>query len=108
MGKSEIEALFKFLKTISEKMEEQNIEIRNLNLKFAILERNFETLAEKVDGMLDRCKTNETDIKKAGDFMLIHDTKEKSILGIRTDFIAWVGLLAALVAIAVNVNKLAQ
>lgn len=108
MGKSDIEALFKFLKTISDKMEEQNKEIRSLNLKFAVLERNFETLAEKVDGMLDKCKTHETDIKKAGDFMLIHDTKEKSILGIRTDLIAWIGLLAALVAIAVNINKLVQ
>lgn len=108
MGKSEIEALFKFLKSISEKMEEQNKEIRSLNLKFAVLERNFETLADKVDGMLDKCKTHETDIKKAGDFMLIHDTKEKSILGIRTDFIAWIGLLAALAAIAANVNKLTQ
>lgn len=74
-------------------------EINEINIRLARIET-------KLDGMLDKCKTHETDLKKAGDFMLVHETKEKSLLGIRTDLIAWFGLIASIIAIAVNLDKL--
>lgn len=106
MSNKDLEALFNFLKNIKEKQDDINDTLIEIKINFSVFERNFETLSERVDGMLDKCKTHETDLKKAGDFMLVHETKEKSLLGIRTDLVAWFGLIASIIAIAVNLDKL--
>jgi len=106
MSNQDLEALFNFLKKIQEKQEDMSDALIDIKINFSLLNENSKTLSARVDGMLEKCRIHETDLKKAGDFMLVHETKEKSVLGIRTDFVAWLGLIAAIVAVWANLDKI--
>lgn len=134
MGK-DLETLFDYLKALNDNLHAVNQRIENLIAQYhnhevtlKIVEHNVDGLNEKMDNLSvdlkekitelnndtktkittieKRCEDHKNDLKTANNFIMLHDAKEKTILGLRTDFIAWLGVICALVALAANLDKI--
>ncbi len=130
MGK-DVDAIFEYLKVINDKIEtvddkiekvdnkvnivsnkqnDQQVSIKGLEINVDNINKNIAVIStdvkEKVTKIEKRCEEHKTDIETTNKFIIQHDAKEKTILGLRTDIVAWFGLLAGLVAIIANLDKL--
>lgn len=103
MGSEEIKMLFEDLREIRKGQEAQSKDMTEVKLKLNDLENGFANIETKLGEL--NCIEHAEDLKKASDFILVHDTKEKTLFGIRSDVIAWVGFAVSITVGGITVYK---
>lgn len=106
MGREDLNELFEFLKSIQTSVDSLKENFGDLQRQLAIMEVNLDNLDAKVSKL--NCADHNKAIRKAEDFILTHDTKEKALFGIRADIVAWISLIGLLFAIAANYVKITE
>lgn len=114
MPKTELEELFKFLKEVTQNIDELKNGLNELKtqwgiaqIKLDVLDKKFDevkqTTNETIKTIKQKCETHDEKLKQTSDFILVHDTQAKSFLGLRGDVIAWLTLVGLIITISVNI-----
>lgn len=120
----DLETLFDYLKKLNDnfdklsdkiddivqKQNSQQISIKTVEINVENIDKNISAInndmKHKMSKIEERCEEHKKDLKTASNFIMVHDAKEKTLLGVRVDFVAWVSLICAFVAMALNIKKI--
>lgn len=126
MGGKDLEALFAMLKSLTDGQDELRKDLREIRtemgemrrdingnaIQLSVMEVNLDNTNSKVSDIVpalkEKCKKHEDEIRATTKFIEAHDTKEKTLFGIRADVIAWISLVGLFLAMGANYIKITE